>query len=436
MPRSHLALAFGAAGLLALAACGVAIAAVLCGGVTRRFVRGAVFAAALVLAICAFITSPDRLARTLTAARGGGEVIFYREGAAGTVAVLQEPKEKGDFRRLYIQGVSNSGDAMPSLRYMRLQALLPLLIAKNEPKSALVVGYGTGITSGALLAVPSLEKRVCVELLPGVMQASPLFHGNFSAGADPRMELRIGDGRRELLKSAERYDLITLEPPPPPAVGVANLYSTDFYEIALKRLQPGGIVAQWLPLGAQNIEDSRAIVRSFLDVFPHATLWSTELHETLLVGSREPLVLDADRIARRFRDPGVEATLREVGINSPAGLLATWMTDRQGLEQFAKNAEPVTDDRPSIEYSSWVRPGEVARVLPQLIELSTEPPLQGADSEFRDALADEQGRLGGFYKAALAAYRGEHELWARSIQRVLATDRQNPYYNWTLGGQR
>jgi len=111
---------------------------------------------------------------------------------------------------------------------MRLQALLPLLIAEREPKSALVIGYGTGITSGALIAFPSLTKRVCVELLLGIVEASPLFQGNYSAATDPRLQMRIGDGRRELLRSPETYDLITLEPPPPSAAGVANLYSTNF----------------------------------------------------------------------------------------------------------------------------------------------------------------------------------------------------------------
>ena len=54
--------------------------------------------------------------------------------------------------------------------------------------------------------------------------------------------------------------------------------------LAAQRLQPQGIVAQWLPLPTQNIDDSRSLVRSFLDVFPYATLWTSEFHEMLLVG--------------------------------------------------------------------------------------------------------------------------------------------------------
>src|SRR5271170_3009875 len=114
------------------------------------------------------------------------------------------------------------------------------------------------------------------------------------------MQIRIRDGRQELLRSSERYDLITLEPPPPSAEGVVNLYSSEFYELAGKRLNPDGLFAQWLPIATQNDEDTRSLVRSFLDSFPHVTLWTTELHEMLLIGSFSPIELNADQIANRF----------------------------------------------------------------------------------------------------------------------------------------
>jgi spermidine synthase len=136
--------------------------------------------------------------------------------------------------------------------------------------------------------------------------------------ADPRVELRLRDGRRELLANPDEYDIITLEPPPPSAAGVVNLYSTDFYLLARRRLRPNGVLAQWWPLATQNDEDSRSMVRSFLDAFPHASLWTTELHEMLLLGSPDPLVLNATRITDRFEYPTIMAALSEVGVASPA----------------------------------------------------------------------------------------------------------------------
>jgi spermidine synthase len=417
---------------LALAASVVGLISVFRGSGARWFARGSVLALAA-CALCAAVFTPsDRLATMLTKARGG-DLTFYAESEGGTVAVVAQRSGENRFKRLYIQGVSNSGDAMTSLRYMRLQAMLPLIIHRGTPRSALVIGLGTGITGGALLPYPGLEHRVVAELLPAVVRAVPQFKGNYGVSTDPRMEIRLHDGRRELLRNPQHYDLITLEPPPPSAAGVVNLYSSDFYRLAASRLQPGGLVAQWLPLPTQNEEDTRALIKSFVQVFPYATMWTTELHEMMLVGSMEPIELDVPRIRERFEQPGVAAALREVGIASPAALLATWITDRAGLEYYAADAQPVTDNRPGIEYAAWVRSADFPKVLTQLLALRSEPPLQGADSAFVEAVQTERGTLQAFYDAGLAAYRGDRDAWQENIRRVMRDDESNPYYRWFVG---
>ncbi|MNF78577.1 Spermidine synthase [compost metagenome] len=259
--------------VLALLAAAIGCIAAWRGVKVQRGMRRAVLAVALATVVVGTLTPPQRLAELLPGARSG-RLTFYEEGRGGTVAVVTQGRQRREFSRLYIQGVSNTGDAMPSLRYMRLQALLPLLIHREEPRSALVIGFGTGITAGAMLRYPGLQRPVVAELLPEVLAAAPLFQGNFDAGNDPRLDIRLRDGRRELLRSTERYDLITLEPPPPSAAGVVNLYSRDFYRLAASRLQGRGLLAQWLPLPTQNDEESRSLVRSFIDVFPHASLWT------------------------------------------------------------------------------------------------------------------------------------------------------------------
>ncbi len=390
------------------------------------------FAAALSLPAL-FLLPEDAVARYLAKARGGS-ILFRGESAGGSVVVLEQTSPRGPFRRLYIDGVSNSGDTLPSLRYMRLQALLPLLIHRGEPRSTLVVGLGTGITAGALLTYPGLERRVAVELLPAVVRAAPLFRGNYSAATDTRLEIRLGDGRHELLRSEESWDVITLEPPPPSAAGVVNLYSRDFYRLCHRRLGPGGLMAQWWPLPTQNDEASRSMVRSFLDVFPHATLWTTELHEMLLVGSAEPIELDLGRVAARLAAPELAASLREVGVPSAAALLATWVMDRKGLEAYAGTAPPVTDDRPRIEHASWVRPGELERVLPRLLAVASEPPLGGDESPA--TVSAERRRLFRFYEGTLAGLARNETAWSEAMREVVSEDPHNPYYRWFLGAGR
>lgn len=418
--------------LLALLACAVGIVAVWNGGRTAA-ARAATLGMAMAALVVGVLLPSDHLARLLPGAQGA-HLVFYEENRGGTVAVVERGEGERRFRRLYIQGVSNSGDAMPSLRYMRLQALLPLLVHAGEPRSALVIGYGTGITAGALSRYPALDRRVVAELLPAVLHAGPRFAGTYDAATDAGLDRRLRDGRRELLASNDRYDLITLEPPPPSAAGVVNLYSRDFYQLAAARLHPQGIVAQWLPLPTQNIDDTRALVASFIAVFPHASLWTTELHEMLLLGSMQAMPLDADRIAARFGIPTVRAALAEVGVMSPAALLATWVTDRDGLIRFAGATAPVTDDRPAIEYATWVRPRELTLTLPALLALRGDPPMAPGQAPLMPAIAGERRALNLFYDSALAAYAGDRSVWARNAPTLARLARDNPYLRWFVGG--
>ena len=97
---------------------------------------------------------------------------------------------------------SNSGDSITLLHYMRLQALLPLLSHKSEPRSAFVIGLGTGITTCAPLTYPDLEQRVCLELLSAVGRAVKQFEADLGVAYDPRVAIRVRNGRHELLAAA------------------------------------------------------------------------------------------------------------------------------------------------------------------------------------------------------------------------------------------
>ena len=157
--------------MLAVSAGLVGSIAVLRGTGAGQGLRWATLACGAVTVLVAVLISPDHLTQLLASARGG-KLLFLEAGSGGTVAVIEQRSAQNRFRRLYIQGVSNSGDSLSSLRYMRLQALLPLMIQRGEPRSALVIGLGTGITAGGLLCYPGLDRRVLADLLPAVGRAA------------------------------------------------------------------------------------------------------------------------------------------------------------------------------------------------------------------------------------------------------------------------
>lgn len=260
---------------LALAAVGLGLVAMVVGtrGLTsseRQLEPMMTMTTIMVATIGSALSTPSSQLGDLLAQSRHGRLVTYEESWGGAVAVLEQGSGSGRFRRLYIQGVSNSGDALPSLRYMRLQALLPLILHPGEPHSALVIGLGTGITAGAMMRYPSLETGVVAELLPAVVKASANFNGNFNAPSDPRLDIRLRDGRRELLRNREQYDVITLGRRRRRPWRGQSLFGRFLPACACcERLRPEGLMAQWLPLGLQNDEDTRSLVRSFLDVFPY-----------------------------------------------------------------------------------------------------------------------------------------------------------------------
>jgi spermidine synthase len=94
----------------------------------------------------------------------------------------------------------------------------------------------------------------------------------------------------------------------------------------------------------------------------------------------------------------------------------------------------VTDDRPRIEYATWVRRGDFPQVLSTLLDLRSDPPLTGADEAFLAELAKARRELYRFYSAGLYAYEGDRKGWARDISQVIGADPANPYYRWFVGG--
>ncbi|HEY6412150.1 MAG TPA: hypothetical protein VIX42_00595 [Edaphobacter sp.] len=143
--------------------------------------------------------------------------------------------------------------------------------------------------------------------------------------------------------------------------------------------------------------------------------------------------LDLATIAQRYATDTVTTSLQAVGVDSPAALLATWVMGREGLQEFASGAKPVTDDRPRIEYAPWVRQNEIAHVLPELLSRKTEVPVEGADATLRTEIARRRETLLDFYTAGLAAYGGDRHGWAEAISRVQSAEPNNPYYQWIIG---
>src|SRR5690606_28686887 len=180
---------------------------------------------------------------------------------------------------------TTEASSRPHLHHL---AHIPMLLAQAEPKTALVIGMGSGITTGALLSYPELERVDVIELEPAVAEATTWFKEfNRDPLSDPRTHLSLQDGRTFVAYGPRKYDVITSDPIHPWVKGAGNLYTLEYYQQAARRLSPGGIFAQWIP-SSMSKQSFAAIVRTMKAAFPEVKLHFSS-YEVVALASLVPI---------------------------------------------------------------------------------------------------------------------------------------------------
>ncbi len=277
-------------------------------------------------------------------------LLYYREGPSATVAVMES--EKGRFLR--INGKTDGGDIRSdrSDNYtQRFLGLLPLLYTPRA-RQALVVGLGTGVTIGAVQTMGDIEID-CIEISPAVVEAARFFEdANGNAMNAPGTRIHVLDGRTWIQAMPRRYDLIVSEPSHPWQTGNANLFTADFFEASAQRLTPEGVFCQWLPYYHMDRNHFRIIVNSFAKTYPYINIFVVYT-DTILIGSRSPLTLDASHLDRLMASNAFRRQVSSLGIDSTAELLSFFYLDSQAVRDYVKDVTTInSDSHPIIEYSA------------------------------------------------------------------------------------
>ena len=219
--------------------------------------------------------------------------LFIEDGATSSVMVGLH----GDGRRsLRVNGKVDASDSMDMATQLGI-AYFPRLLRPGA-RDVLVIGFGSGTTSGASLLFPG-TRVTCAEIEKAVVEASVHFeHVNHRPRQSAMFRVITDDGRALLQGSDARYDLVLSEPSNPWMAGVANLFTREFHAAVESRLQPGGILGQWVQAYGLAPSDYATLLRTVLDVFDHAALVMLPGTDTLLLASNAPLdpdtaILDA-----------------------------------------------------------------------------------------------------------------------------------------------
>ena len=242
----------------------------------------------------------------------------------------------------------------------KVMAHLPLAV-NNNAKSGLIICFGMGTTFRAMHSW-GIDTTV-IELSPSVTESFGFFFPDFQdVIGDPKAHIVVDDGRRYLLRGSRKFDVITLDPPPPiEAAASSLLYSKEFYEIVKAHLATGGVLQQWFPGGGEeNI--LYAVARSLRESFPYVVAFKSIADWGYhFLASTSPIrdITPAEFVARLSEPAKRDLTEwnSNISIEEMAEKILSRRTDIGKLLPPGSEHMVVTDDLPYNEYFVLRRSG-------------------------------------------------------------------------------
>lgn len=281
------------------------------------------------------------------------EILSIAEDVHGGVTTVTR---KDDVTTLWTNGKFQGNDG-PEVSAQRYFAHYPSLFVHRFDR-ALVIGLGTGTTTGTMAAYPWKHIDV-VEISPSIVDAARRYFSGVNRGAldDERVTLTLADGRNFLLLSEERYDLIGMELTSIWFAGASSLYSREFYQLVRSRLREDGIFQQWVQLHHLYPRDFATLVATLRAEFAHVALFYGG-GQGILVSSNAPLAASRARLDELTKDAELGALLGR----DPLALLGDILLTGPGVDAFLAQAArdaglPVesllsTDDNLYLEYAT------------------------------------------------------------------------------------
>ena len=294
------------------------------------------------------VPDPKELARRWV--RISGPILWQEEGMQTTVAV--SGGQNAGSRVMYLDGRHQANDTDAMVFIHRRIGLLPAVL-HEQPRRALVVGLGGGVTPGGLSQFPGLQVDV-VELSDSVIKAAAYFsHVNFDVLQRPNVHVRHDDGRNFLLRARTPYDVITADAILPHHAGANNLNSVEYFRLVRDRLAEDGVALHWN--GGMTDAEHKMILRAFVEAFPQATLWGDG---SLMIGSKQPMTVSRARIESLLARPEGRHALGLMHVGSFDHLVRMFRASPADIAAYLGPGQILSDDQPSLEYFASLPQGE------------------------------------------------------------------------------
>lgn len=283
------------------------------------------------------------------------DVLYVGEGRNSSIAVTELD---GTIRSFHVCGKVEASTDPADMRLQRMLGHISALL-HPRPRTVLVVGCGAGVTAGSFLAHPEVERIVLCEIEPLIPKVVSVYFAreNYGVVGNPHVEIVYDDARHYLLTTQEKFDVITSDPIHPWVKGSAALYTREYFELCKQRLNPGGIVTQWVPLYESREDVVKSELATFFAAFPQGTIWSNDIegegYDVVLLGKVELLRIDVQALQERLNREDhrlVGESLHEVNFYSALDLLATYAGRGPDLQSWLADAQINTDRNLRLQY--------------------------------------------------------------------------------------
>jgi hypothetical protein len=224
------------------------------------------------------------------------------------------------------------GAVVPDEYTMIMAAALPLSMRDRYERVG-VIGFGSGLTTHALLGSERVGQVDTIEIEPMMVEAARLFDNRvLRAYEDPRSRIVIDDAKAFFASSPRRYDLIISEPSNPWMGGTATLFSDEFYAFVPRYLEKNGLFLQWLQLYEIDPALVSSVLRAMLGHFSDVKAYLTNGEDLLLIAVPHGSVPTPGE--RLFQDVGLRSDLGRLGFRNVRDLQDSFVMDRRALEAY------------------------------------------------------------------------------------------------------
>lgn len=302
--------------------------------------------ALVALALSLWLVKFDPLMLASSVYRHGGtylhntRMLYYRDGKTASVAMYERGEGKDVLRAISTNGKVDAAlsmrpdGAVISDEYtMVMAAALPLAMRDRYDRVG-VIGFGSGLTTHALLGSQRVGQVDTIEIEPMMVEGARLFGDRVRrAYEDPRSRIVIDDAKAFFASSPKRYDLIVSEPSNPWMGGTATLFSDEFYAFVPRHLEDDGIFLQWIQLYEIDPVLVSSVLRAMLGHFSDVRAYLTNGEDLLLIAVPKGRVPPLG--ARLFGDAELRGDLARLGFRNLRDLHDTFVMDRRALLAYA-----------------------------------------------------------------------------------------------------